>query len=83
MKTLILFAVLACAGCGTDLTCRTIHKPRAGCPEGWKLRPGLFTERNGSSEDACIAPDNVKVEECTDMLKGGESETIHIFGGKP
>ena len=34
-------------------TTYTIHKPARGCPKGWQLRPKTFTERDGTTMDAC------------------------------
>jgi hypothetical protein len=31
-----------------------IHKPKAGCPDGWMPIPNAFLETDGSSIDACV-----------------------------
>lgn len=32
----------------------TIHTPQQGCPAGWGLAVGIFTEKDGSHEDGCV-----------------------------
>jgi hypothetical protein len=60
--------------------CAVIHKPaKAECPKGYAQESTpRFTEREGSKEFACVSGDPTK-EQCTDMLKGGESETFRLF----
>jgi hypothetical protein len=60
--------------------CAVIHKPAKGdCPQGY-IRETVprFTERDGSKEFACLSADPTK-EQCTDMLKAGESMEFRLF----
>lgn len=64
--------------------CAVIHKPAKGdCPQGY-IRETVprFTERDGSKEFACLSADPAK-EQCTDMLKAGESVTFRLFEFDP
>lgn len=60
--------------------CAVIHKPaKAECPKGYtQEQTPRFTERDGSKEFACLSVDGTK-ENCTDMLKAGESVTFRLF----
>lgn len=59
--------------------CNIIDEPVSGCPKGYsKEQVPRFTERNGEKEFACVAAQIEHKENCTDMLKGGESEQIII-----
>jgi hypothetical protein len=64
--------------------CAVIHKPaKAECPKGYtQEQTPRFTERNGSKEFACVSADPAK-EQCTDMLKAGESVTFRLFEFDP
>lgn len=82
MKTLVLLLLLTLCGCESkpSLTCAIIHKPaKAECPKGYtQEKTPRFTERNGAKEFACLSSDPAK-EQCTDVLKGGESVTFRLF----
>jgi hypothetical protein len=73
--------LLMTVGCQSkpDLTCRTIHEPKTGCPNGYvRDKKPIFTERDGSKQYACRS-DDVRKEGCIDMLKAGESEEVDVF----
>jgi hypothetical protein len=62
-----------------DTTCNVIHKPVGGCPPHWVTEPGVFIERDGSLEDACVAPPEEQHEECTDYLSPGEGQHSKVI----
>lgn len=66
-----------------QLTCATIHKPKTGCPNGWREIKGTFTERDGSQVNACVAPDDAHLKPCTDYLAPGESQHFRLFIERP
>jgi hypothetical protein len=52
--------------------CALIHKPKAGCPQGYvQEKHPRFTEQDGSREFACESGDPAK-KPCIDELRPGE-----------
>lgn len=48
-----------------------MHKPKAGCPKGYKNMPGAFAEKDGTHRDGCMNFDGG--DGSIDVLYGGES----------
>lgn len=73
--------------------CAVVHEPKDGCPDGYEKEVSpRFTEKDGTKQYACVANENLKRENCTDVLMPGETEElqvpliiVHPFedGGKP
>ena len=86
-----VLALLILSACGPRVSsenpqvCAVIHKPtKAACPAGYvQEATPRFTERDGSKEFACLSDDPTK-EQCTDMLKAGESMEFRLeFPAEP
>jgi len=45
----------------------TIHKIGEYCPDGWEESPKVFTEEDGSTQDACVNP----------RAHGGSVDVLH------
>lgn len=56
---------------------RIIHKPLAGCPQGYTEESGVF-EYRGVKESACIANPETPNDGATDYLRSGESENLRL-----
>lgn len=56
---------------------RVIHKPAGGCPVGWELLPGKFSEADGQKVDGCLNPGD-QAKHDVDYLLPGESVRIEI-----
>lgn len=66
-------------GCGNPkYECALIHEPKSGCPKGWNLDVDRFTEQDGSTQNACVAPPDSGLSACTDALYPGESERLGL-----
>lgn len=61
----------------TGTTTYLIHRPAEGCPAGWGLAAGIFTEKDGSHEDACALGHGA--QGAIDVLKGGESVRVPVL----
>lgn len=59
--------------------CRTIHKPKTGCPPQWLEQRGTFKEADGTVISACVAPPELNLDDCTDYLMPGEDMTVPFF----
>lgn len=78
IAALFVLISIGLVGCAPDLTCNVIHEPKGGCPAGYEREATpRFTEKDGSKEYACVARVAGK-EQCTDVLKPGETETFEI-----
>lgn len=80
MKTTILCFALLLAGCSQEPLPRygIMHRPLGGCPEGYVERKAFFSERDGTTEDACAAKDGTPNNGTIDMLKSGEGMMLSI-----
>lgn len=78
IPVIALFLLLACDSKPNLSSCRVIHRPANGCPQGYRQEDKpRFTERDGSKQYACLS-DDVTKEMCTDVLKSGESEEFQL-----
>lgn len=78
MRPLTIFVLGMLCGCASPdspTKFSMFHMPPGGCPEGTTLAKDFFTERDGSKESGCRNP---KGNGELDMLKGGESFTMHV-----
>ena len=56
-----------------------IHRPpEGGCPEGWTYQPGLFTEKDGSRQDACVLTKSADGYSAVDYLLAGETVLMPV-----
>lgn len=89
MKAALLILIASLPGCRAP---RPAAKPAAAplveyafmhadgkpCPALYILRPAFFTERDGTTEDACAAAPGVAAKFTLDHLGSGESFTLSI-----
>lgn len=61
---------------------RIIHKPADGCPVGWRVLPGFFKQKDGSSQDGCENPNPASATYDLDRLEPGE-EVMQRFYVEP
>ncbi len=76
--TLVLIATSWLASLRTPARFTIMHANRKPCPPGYRFVKDMFTERDGSHEDACIAETFTGEGDSIDLLKAGESVQMHI-----
>lgn len=85
MKIGIALAAVLLCGCSgkpqanTDRMCNLIHRPPSGCPDGYLIAKNFFTEKDGSSEDACVygKSEERPANQCFDEWRDGEQ--LHFY----
>jgi len=54
------------------------HAAGKPCAPGYQLRARFFTERDGTTEDACALATGLRARFTLDELKGGESIELRV-----